>query len=357
MSLKVLIIDDEAAIRDETEELLLDEGYECLQAAGVDEALERLRADEEIAIALVDLKMPGKGGLDMLAAARNEFGDDRDLEFIMVTGHGGTREAIESLRLGALDFLLKPVDSRHLLHRIERTAELINLRRSRRYYERGLEEELSAKTVEIRGLLRTLETAYEEALDSLAEAAEYKDPETGQHIRRIGAYSELIATRLEWSKERRRIIRLAAPLHDVGKIGTPDAVLLKPGKLDAKEIAMMKQHPEIGYGILSRSRHPVMQCAANIAWAHHERWDGGGYPRKLKGEEIPIEARIATLGDIYDALRSERPYKPPFNHQTTVSIMLDGDGRTEPEHFDPRLLQIFRDHADAFAGIFAQLAD
>ncbi len=134
-------------------------------------------------------------------------------------------------------------------------------------------------------------------------------------------------------------------------------MLLKPGKLDADEVAVMKQHAEIGHGILSRSDHPVMRCAANIAWAHHERWDGGGYPRGLKGDEIPIEARIVSLADVYDALRSERPYKPAFDHEKTLGIMLEGDGRTMPGHFDPELLKIFRPASDKFGDIYARLTD
>ncbi len=355
MPQKILIVDDEDAIREELVEYLGHKGYDCVDAAGVGPALEALHRDEDIVIVLTDLAMPGRDGLELMTTAQSEIG--RELEFIVLTGHGSKAEAIGALRLGAQDFLEKPVDLKHLLHVVQRGERLIHLRRAERLSRESLEAEVEAKTAEVRSLYVNLETAYEEALDLLADAAEYKDPETGVHIKRIGAYSRLMAAKLGWPVERQILIELAAPLHDVGKIGTPDAVLLKPGKLDADEVVVMKKHAEIGHSILSRSDHPVVRCAANIAWAHHERWDGGGYPRGLKGDEIPIEARVVALADIYDALRSERPYKPAFDHEKTLGIMLDGDGRTMPEHFDPAIHDIFRANSAEFDKIFSRLAD
>ncbi len=357
MSTKILVIDDDTAAWEEVAECLADEGYQILEAANVEPALDMVRNDPEVSIALTDIRMPGKSGLDFASAVRSELDNDRDFELIFMTGHGGSREAITALRLGALDFIEKPIDPEHLLHVVQRAEELVNLKIARRHYEKGMEADIQAKTSEIRGLLRNVETAYRDALEILATASEYKDPETGQHIRRIGTYARLMAAELGWSKDRQAMIEVAAELHDAGKIGIPDAVLLKPGKLSGDEVGTMKEHAEIGHKILSRSNHSTTQFAASIAWAHHERWDGGGYPRGLKENEIPIEARITAFGDIYDALRSRRPYKPAFDHETALRIMLEGDGRTDPAHFDPRLLDIFRRKAEAFAEIFHRLAD
>jgi putative two-component system response regulator len=357
MNTKVLVVEDEEEIREELLECLTDQGFECVDASSGEEGLELLRRDLEITVVLSDILMPGKSGLEMISAAQSEFGKDRDLEYIILTGHGGSKEAISALRMGVMGFLEKPIDLDHLIHLVRRAEELVLLKRVGHHYEAGLKAEVQVKTLEIRKLLSDLENAYREALECLAVASEYKDPETGNHIRRIGEYAQLIAKELGWSKERQNLMLLAAPLHDAGKIGTPDRVLLKPGKLDADEVVIMKQHAENGYEILSRSKHPVMQVAANIARNHHERWDGGGYPRGLKGTQIPIEGRITALVDVYDALRSKRPYKPEFDQEKTLSIILEGDGRTDPSHFDPELLNILRKTADKFDKIYLKLVD
>jgi len=357
MITKVLIAEDEEKIREEVVECLADEGFECVEASNGEEGLDLLRRDTEIAVVVSDILMPGKSGLEMISATQSEVGKDRNIEFIILTGHGGAKEAIDALKLGVMEFLEKPVDLDHLVHVVRRAEELVLLKRVGRQYGASLEAEVQVKTLEIKKLLGNLENAYREALQCLAVAAEYRDPETGNHIGRIGQYAQLIAKELGWSKERQNLMLLAAPLHDAGKIGTPDSVLLKPDKLDPDEVAIMKQHAQNGYDILSLSKHPVMQAAASIAKNHHERWDGGGYPRGLKGTEIPIEARITALVDVYDALRSKRPYKPEFDQEKTLSIMLDGDGRTDPSHFDPDLLNILQKLAGKFDEIYSKLAD
>jgi len=354
---KVLIVEDEDEIREELVECLTIGGFICVEASNGEEGLDLLRRDTEINVVLTDIHMPGKSGLEMINSAYSEFGKDRDLEYVILTGHGGSKEAIGALKLGVIDFLEKPLDIDHLLHVVRRAEELVLLKRANRHYKAGLEADVQAKTLENRKLLSNLENAYEEALECLAVAAEYKDSETGNHISRVGEYAQLIAKELGWSKERQNLILLAAPLHDVGKIGTPESILLKPGKLDSDEVEIMKQHTQNGYDILSKSKYPVMQAAANIARCHHERWNGGGYPRGIKGTEIPIEARITSLVDVYDALRSKRPYKPEFDQEKTLSIMLDGDGRTDPSHFDPELIDIFRKVAGKFDEIYLKLAD
>jgi putative two-component system response regulator len=357
LTTKILIVEDEKENREEIVECLTNNGFECVEAAHGEEGLDFLRKDTEITIVVSDIRMPGKSGLDMIGAAQFEIVKDRNLEFIILTGHGGSKEAIDALKLGVLDFIEKPIDLNHLVHVVRRAEQLVLLKRASRHYEAGLEAEVQAKTLAINKLLANLENAYAEALGCLAVAAEYKDSETGNHISRIGEYAQLIAKELGWSKEGQNLMLLAAPLHDVGKIGIADSVLLKPGKLNSDEVIIMKQHAQNGYDILSHSKHPVMQIAANIARNHHERWDGSGYPSGIKGTEISIEARITALVDVYDALRSKRPYKPAFDQQKTLSIMLEGDGRTDPSHFDPDLLNILRKMASKFDQIYSRMED
>jgi putative two-component system response regulator len=354
---KILIVDDEEYIREELLETINEEGYKCCEAANGEEALNILRSDNEITIVLTDIQMPGKNGIEMIREAKQESCKNRNVEFIIMTGHGGSAEAISALKLGVLDFLVKPIDIEHLCHVIRRAEELIILRRTKEHYQASLEADVYAKTIEVRNLLKNVEDAYDEALKCLAVAAEFKDPETGHHIQRIGEFSKFMAKQLGWSEERQHMMLLAAPLHDVGKIGTPEIVLLKPGKLDPDEVAIMKEHSQNGYNILSHAEHSVMKMAATIARNHHERWNGGGYPRGLKGTEIPIEARIVAVVDVYDALRSKRPYKAEFDQEKTLSIMLDGDGRTDPSHFDPQMLDIFRNNSEQFDAIYKDLAD
>jgi putative two-component system response regulator len=178
--------------------------------------------------------------------------------------------------------------------------------------------------------------------ECLAVAAEHKDNETGRHNRRIGRYASILASAMQWPPERCRLIELAASLHDIGKIGIPDDILFKPTPLTLEERVRMEDHTIAGHRILSAARAPVLECAANIARHHHERWDGSGYPFGLRGRAIPFEARIVAVCDVYDAIRSRRPYKPALTHDEACDALLHGDGRTSPDHFDPTVMAAFR---------------
>lgn len=199
---------------------------------------------------------------------------------------------------------------------------------------------------------KKLQDSFVESIDTLMRAAEYRDDETGAHVRRISYYSSLLAEVLGMDEEFCKTIYYSSAMHDIGKIGTPDHILLKPGSFTPEEWEVMKTHTVIGGRILAGNSSPYLQMGEKIALYHHERWDGGGYPFGLKGEAIPFAARIMQLADVYDALRSKRPYKEAFDHEKAYEIITQGDGRTEPSHFDPDVLAAFEQCADRMADIF-----
>jgi len=355
MDRKILVVDDERPIRSAVTRRLQRLGFQCVEAADGEEAIEVAAKDHQIGVALVDIRMPGKSGLDVIAEIKSKVRGD--IGFIVITGHGGFDEAVEALRLGASDFLMKPFSSEQLEGAIHKCLEGLCSTEGKLETQRSLEAQIREKTARIGALAQEVDSARLEALETLAIAAEHRDNDTGEHIRRIGAYAEIMALGLGRSEAAARKVRLAATLHDIGKIGVPDSILMKPGRLTEAEIAVMQAHTSIGHRIVSPSSDEVMRVAAAIALSHHERWDGGGYPRKLAGEAIPVEARIATICDVYDALRSLRPYKPAMDHEAAVKVILEGDSRTRPGHFDPALLQVFRSNAHLLAEAHARIPD
>ena len=202
-----------------------------------------------------------------------------------------------------------------------------------------------------------LEQSYTDTMLRLARASRYKDEETGAHIERLSHYAKSMALNIGWDGKRAQGLFAIAPMHDVGKIGVPDAVLGKQGPLSDEEWEAIKQHPLLGASLLGGSASPLLEMAKEVALTHHERWDGSGYPCGLKGKQIPITGRIVMLCDLYDALRSRRPYKPAFSHVKTIDIMLNGNERTKPTHFDPSLLEAFREMHHQFDEIYSTVEE
>ena len=274
-------------------------------------------------LVIVDYKMPDIDGLTFIERMRALPGRG-ELPLLMVTSNTDRDLRRQALEAGATDFLHKPVD------RAEFTARVRNMLRLR-----GMTRRLTDRAIELEHAVakatRAIVTTERDTLLCLARAAEFRNPETGAHVMRMAEYSKTIAGAMGGDLEFQTLIRKAAPLHDVGKLGTPDLILLKPSRLTGEEMDVMKQHTTIGWQILREHRSPVLQMGATIAWTHHEKWDGSGYPRGLSGEAIPVEGRIVAVADVLDALISVRPYKQAWEPDAARAFIEKGSGR----HFDP----------------------
>lgn len=327
--IRALVVDDEPAVRTFLCRWLREDGHECEEAGDAEEALAILET-KDFDVLLTDLRMPGRGGLELVETARAA---DPELAILVVSGVAGDRAPVEALQRGAWAWIGKPFEREEV--RIQLLCALRRReleRRARREHER-LEEEVQRRTAEIRR--RELELA-----ERLVTASEFRDDETGAHIRRIGLLASRLARHLGWSERDAEDLRVAATMHDLGKIGIPDRLLRKPGRFTPEERAEMERHSEIGAGILEGTDVPMLEMARQIALCHHERWDGEGYPRGLSGEEIPEAARIVSVVDVYDALTHERVYRPALSEAEAAQIVRTGRDRA----FDPHVVDTFLAH-------------
>ena len=240
-----------------------------------------------------------------------------------------------------------------LIREQQKSRKLQAVNKQMRAYAQDLKAAYQAE----RQKARELEKAYADTVVRLTLASRYKDEETGTHIQRLSHYSKALGLRVGLGEDEAQLIFDAAPMHDVGKVSIPDMIMQKRGPLDEQEWEIVKQHPVFGANLLAGSPSQLLETAKEIALTHHERWDGTGYPKGLKGKEIPLGGRIVMLADTYDALRSCRSYKPAFSHSKVCHIMLNGDGRTHPTHFDPELLEAFREIHEQFDGIFSEITE
>lgn len=355
---RVLLVDDEPAIRKVIERMLEAEGYEVLHAGDGAEALE-LAWREPVDTIVLDMRMPGMSGLEVCRQLRADPRTEHT-PVVFVTDMADRQFRRDALHAGATDFLAKPFDE------IELLARLRNSVRIKLYYDglarertdlRGAVQrqlaELETASTRLERLQRDLAVARHETIERLARAAEYRDDETAAHLHRMSHYCHLLARKAELDDYACEMLRIASPMHDVGKIGIPDHILLKRGRLTAEEYQIMKQHAEIGFRILSGSDSELVTLAATIAHTHHEQWAGTGYPRGLRGEAIPIEGRIAAIADVFDALTSERPYKHAWPVEDAVAHLQAGAGG----HFDPTLTAMFIESLDEVLEIRERFAD
>lgn len=324
---RLLVVDDEEYIREILCRWLRRDGYICDMAASADEAWERLD-QHEYSLLLSDIGMPGRSGIELLQQVSKRFGDQ--LAVVMVTGQSDRQTAVRALEFGAYDYVIKPLDQNELTIRIANAVKRRKLALQSWQFQQLLEARVRSRTAQIH-------QREEEIAWRLIWALDGRDQGTGTHVRRIGLFAVILAEALGWDAKSVEEIKLAATMHDIGKICIPDSVLLKPGPLTVAEFTQVKRHAEAGAEILRGSSVPLLQMAAEIALTHHERWDGTGYPRGLSGKRIPEAGRIVAIVDVYDALVTDRVYRAAYPEDEALEIMRAEKGR----HFDPDMFETF----------------
>ncbi|NHN28256.1 HD-GYP domain-containing protein [Paenibacillus agricola] len=327
---KILIVDDQEYNISLLERILGRAGFKHIHSTMDPQQVLLMLEEVKPDIVLLDLHMPGLDGLQVLRMIREQTAMDSYLPVLMLTADVTSEAKQRGLQAGVNDFLTKPYDRTEVILRINNLLRTRNLHLQLQQHNSTLEERVQQRTEE-------LQQAKVEMLQLLGRAAEYRDDLTGQHTQRVGWLSGLIAVRLGLSEQQVNLIKKAAPLHDIGKIGIPDEILLKPGRFEPHEFERMKAHTSIGASILEGSYFTILKLAGIIARSHHEKWDGSGYPEGLQGEAIPLEARIVALADFYDALTHERPYKKAWTPEETLAEVEKQSGL----HFDPYIVDAF----------------
>jgi putative two-component system response regulator len=337
---RILIVDDEEQIRTLLARLLGAQGYECVTAESAAAGRRMLEANP-FALVLSDVNMPGESGLDF---SREVLASHPDTAVVMVTGMDDRRYAEVAIELGAYGYVLKPFKPNELIINVGNALRRRALEIENRSHREELEQTVLVRTTALRETIAQLESSEselrrlrEETIRRLSWAAEFRNQETGEHIIRMSLYCALLARLAGLEGERADLIRIASPMHDVGKIGIPDRILLKPGRLTDEERKVMEAHTEMGHRILAGSGVELLDLAAQMALTHHERIDGTGYPGRLTGDAIPIEGRICAVADVFDALTSDRVYRKAFQPDEARQIMLEGRGT----QFDAELLDLF----------------
>jgi putative two-component system response regulator len=342
---RILIVDDEEQIRTLLARLLGAQGYDCLTAEDAAVA-RRVLEETRVALVLSDVNMPGESGIDFTREVLARF---PDTAVVMVTGMDDRKYADVAIELGAYGYVLKPFKPNELIINVGNALRRRTLEIDNRGHRERLEQTVLDRTAALRDTIAQLETSEtelrrlrEETIRRLSWAAEFRNQETGEHIVRMSLYCTLLARVAGLDADRAEMIRIASPMHDVGKIGVPDRILLKSGRLTEDERKVMQGHTEIGHRILAGSGVELLDLAALMALTHHERMDGTGYPRGLSGDEIPIEGRITAVADVFDALTSDRIYRQAFQPDQARATMLEGRGT----QFDAALLDLFFDSFD-----------
>ncbi len=363
---RILFVDDEANVLNALRRSLRDlrERWDLHFLTDPERALVAIRASDFDTI-VTDVRMPGMDGLELIRCIR-EIPGYEDVPIVVLTGNSEADLKRRALDMGAVDLLNKPVATEDLIARVSSALRIRQQQEQLREYSAELERQVAQRTQE-------LADSRLDILWRLGNAAEYRDEDTGYHVVRVGLYARCLGEALGLDRRLTENLFMVSPLHDVGKIGIPDSILLKPGRLDPEEMATMRRHCEIGGSILCGEsvgmkvcfkiegrnlpfgglRNALLVSAARVALSHHEKWDGSGYPRGQRGQDIPLEGRIVALADVFDALSSERPYKPAYPEEKVLSIIRENNGT----HFDPAVVDAFERQLDTFRAIRAEYSD
>jgi putative nucleotidyltransferase with HDIG domain len=329
---RILVVDDEESVRNMAAALLKQSGYAPTTTGSAEAALARLQQDPGYDLVLSDILMPGIDGLTLL----DRIGADHPgMPVVMLSAISDFTVVTSAFRRGAIDYLLKPFEPAELESTVVWAIEHGRLRKQNTTYRHNLESIVSSRTGRLRSTMQDLERSYDITLEAMGDALDLRDEETEGHSRRVTAYTIALAQAMGLESDDLRAIARGAFLHDIGKIAIPDSILLKPGKLSEEEIVIMKQHCERGYGIVRKI--PFLREAAEIVYAHQERFDGTGYPRGLRGNEIPLGARIFAIADSLDAMTSDRPYRKGTTFAGAIKEIVQCAGK----QFDPRIVEVF----------------
>ena len=336
----ILVVDDEAAITRMLSHTLKNNGYLCISAGNANEALE-LMAGSLFDVVITDVQMPGMSGVSLLKTIKEKYNTD----VIVMTGFADEYDYESVIMAGASDFIKKPISLGELNLRLKRVLRQRHLMIEREQINRKLErniEHIKEQSLLLKNAHQDLRYAYLDTINRLVAAMEYKDEETGDHLVKMSRYCTLIAEKMGLDHKTVELIQFASPLHDIGKIGIPDKILLKPESLTKKEFEIVKTHTTIGASILKNAKTEVLRLSYEIALNHHEKYNGYGYPLGISGESIPVSGRIVAIADTFDALTTSRPYKDPYPFNVAVDIIHSERG----QHFDPDIVDVFIDNIE-----------
>lgn len=332
----ILVVDHQKLNLVMVKKLLARDNYHSVQTTDDPFSVVGFCTEEEIDLIILDIKMPRLDGFGVINSLQEEMKAEDVPPILVVTDVAEQRFRREALNCGARDYVMRPFDLREFLARVRNLLEVWQAHKIIKYQNDILEQRVEERTRELREVNEALHESRIDVVWRLGRAAEYRDNETGLHIIRMSQISAVLARAYGMDEEPADLLLVASPMHDIGKLGIPDYILLKPGKLSAEEWEIMKTHAQIGADILSGGGSTLMKMAHDIALTHHEKWDGSGYPRGLKGVDIPLVGRICAIADVFDALTSERPYKKAWSVNKALKLIDSESGK----HFEPRLVEL-----------------